>query len=103
MLTHAASTRRSRILALVGVAALAATSIAAAQQGKSAGSGTPPPSPTAPAPTITTLEDDVKIKPPVPAPPRNEASDVLGIVFAAALGALALGVNMIPGRRGHQD
>jgi hypothetical protein len=55
------------------------------------------------APPIPGVTEEPKLKPPVPAPPRSEASDMLGIGLALVLGVAAAGVNMIPGRRGHQD
>jgi hypothetical protein len=78
-----------RSWAVVGAAALLACAPMAP------GQNTPPPNPNAP--------EEVKIKPPVPAVPRNEPSDILGIVFAVILGAAVVGVNAIPGRRSHQD
>lgn len=47
--------------------------------------------------------EEPRLKPPVPSVPRSEPSDILGIVFAIVLGGAVVGVNMIPGRRGHQD
>jgi len=55
------------------------------------------------APPLPGSPEDLRLKPPVPSIPRNEASDILGIVFAVILGAAVVGVNAIPGRRGHQD
>lgn len=40
---------------------------------------------------------------PVPAPPRNPPAHLLGTAMAFILGALVVGVNFIPSKRGHQD
>ncbi len=44
-----------------------------------------------------------ELTPPVPTPPRNPPSFLLGIAVAFVLGALVVGVNFIPSKRGHQD
>lgn len=44
-----------------------------------------------------------ELSPPVPAPPRNPPSFLMGIAMAFVLGALVVGVNFIPSKRGHQD
>ena len=40
---------------------------------------------------------------PVPAPPRNPPSHLMGIAAGLLLGCLVVGVNFIPSKRGHQD
>ncbi len=80
---------RSVSRAVLGVVACAGLATAALAQGT--------------APAGTPAADEGKLRPPVPSVPRNEPSDILGIIFAVVLGAAVVGVNMIPGRRGHQD
>lgn len=40
---------------------------------------------------------------PVPAPPTKPPSHLLGTVMCFVLGAMIIGVNFIPSKRGHQD
>lgn len=47
--------------------------------------------------------DKKELAPPVPAPPRNPPGFLLGIGAALVFGALVIGVNFIPSKRGHQD
>lgn len=44
-----------------------------------------------------------ELTPPVPAPPRNPPSHLMGIAAGIVLGCLVVGVNFIPSKRGHQD
>jgi hypothetical protein len=52
-------------------------------------------------PNNTNAENE--LAPPVPSPPRNPPSFLMGIAMAFVLGALVVGVNFIPSKRGHQD
>lgn len=47
--------------------------------------------------------DPNKIDAPQPRPPAKPASTLAGMASALLMGALVIGVNFIPSKRGHQD
>ncbi|MBC7771982.1 MAG: hypothetical protein H7210_05770 [Pyrinomonadaceae bacterium] len=48
-------------------------------------------------------DDPNKVEAPQPRPPSKPASTLAGMASAMLLGALVVGVNFIPSKRGHQD
>ena len=55
------------------------------------------------APVMARQSQKQELTPPVPAPPKNPPAHLLGKAMAFLLGAMVVGVNFIPSKRGHQD
>lgn len=51
----------------------------------------------------STKDKSKELTPPVPNPPKDPPSHLMGMLMVLVLGGLVIGVNFIPSKRGHQD
>jgi hypothetical protein len=85
-MTNHASRRRTRLAARLLAGALAVGTLTSVT-----------------SPVFAQGDKKKELTPPVPSPPQKPAGFLLGIGAALVFGALVIGVNFIPSKRGHQD